>query len=454
MGFYNNLCFSFNSYNSILTTCFSIFFITFIENPLRLKIQSFVSNFKTSIKYKLLYITLLSAFTIVLNFFVSVPYNIFIIYIFNFILVYFIFKMNLFKTILTVLISIFIFMISYILVLIPFIKIFNISYLMIQEIPIYNISFLLIFYTIVALFLLLIKYSKFDIEPLDSLNKKSKFLLNIFNIFNIALLFVYLFLNIYYISYMNLITWVFSYIFIIVYIIMNIFVYIMILKYLSKKIELDASNSYNKTLNIIHDTVRAFKHDFNNIITTIGGFISTNDIGGLKKYFSSIENECEELSNLYTLNPQIVNNPGVYNLLNQKYNLAVSNGITFNLSFFVDMNNVDVNIYEFTRILGILLDNAIEASKFSEEKILNVNFRRESKKHRNIFIIQNSYFDKNVNIDEIFHKGVTSKDKHTGLGLWEVKKILNKNNNLNLYTTKDDIFFTQQLEIYDKRNLD
>ena len=85
---------------------------------------------------------------------------------------------------------------------------------------------------------------------------------------------------------------------------------------------------------------------------------------------------------------------------------------------------------------------------------MSSNFSRESKKHRNIFIIQNSYFDKNVNIDEIFHKGVTSKDKHTGLGLWEVKKILNKNNNLNLYTTKDDIFFTQQLEIYDKRNLD
>lgn len=35
-----------------------------------------------------------------------------------------------------------------------------------------------------------------------------------------------------------------------------------------------------------------------------------------------------------------------------------------------------------------------------------------------------------------------------GLGLWEIRQILKKHNNLNLYTSKDDKFFKQQLEIY------
>lgn len=35
-----------------------------------------------------------------------------------------------------------------------------------------------------------------------------------------------------------------------------------------------------------------------------------------------------------------------------------------------------------------------------------------------------------------------------GLGLWEIRQILKKHNNLNLYTSKDDNFFKQQLEIY------
>ena len=35
-----------------------------------------------------------------------------------------------------------------------------------------------------------------------------------------------------------------------------------------------------------------------------------------------------------------------------------------------------------------------------------------------------------------------------GLGLWEIRQILKKHNNLNLYTSKDEKFFKQQLEIY------
>ena len=55
-------------------------------------------------------------------------------------------------------------------------------------------------------------------------------------------------------------------------------------------------------------------------------------------------------------------------------------------------------------------------------------------------------------MDRIFEKGYTSKSdedgKNHGLGLWEVRKLLRKNNNLNLFTTKDNNMFKQQLEIY------
>ena len=53
-----------------------------------------------------------------------------------------------------------------------------------------------------------------------------------------------------------------------------------------------------------------------------------------------------------------------------------------------------------------------------------------------------------VNIDEIFKKGKSGKNNHSGLGLYEIRQYINKNKNLNLYTTKSDDFFTQQLEIY------
>ena len=157
MGFLNNLFSYFSSYNSMLINSFSVIFIIFIENSLKLKLVKLVSDLKTSTKQNVLYVILLSVFMVCLEFFIDNNYNIFIGYIFNFILIYFIFKMNLFKTFLTISISILIFMFSYIFVLVPFIKIFNISYLMIQQIPLYYITFLLIFYAIVALFFGLFK---------------------------------------------------------------------------------------------------------------------------------------------------------------------------------------------------------------------------------------------------------------------------------------------------------
>ena len=104
-------------------------------------------------------------------------------------------------------------------------------------------------------------------------------------------------------------------------------------------------------------------------------------------------------------------------------------------------------------LISNLLDNAIEASnKCNDIKKINLTIRKEAKLNRQLIVISNTYTNKDVNTDKIFEKGYTSKNdsdgKSHGLGLWEVRKVLSKNNNLNLFTTKTSEFFTQQLEIY------
>lgn len=54
----------------------------------------------------------------------------------------------------------------------------------------------------------------------------------------------------------------------------------------------------------------------------------------------------------------------------------------------------------------------------------------------------------NLNTKEIFKKGITEKENHLGIGLWEVKQILKRNNNVNLITENNDLYFKQCLEIY------
>ena len=154
------------------------------------------------------------------------------------------------------------------------------------------------------------------------------------------------------------------------------------------------------------------------------------------------------MSSLYVLNPEIINNPGIYNLLSIKHREAESKNITVNMSLLLDLNKLKMKIYEFARILGILLDNAIEASEECEDKIINIIFRDDDRKHRQLVTIENTFKNKNVDTVKIFGKGISEKENHTGLGLWEVNKILKKNTNVSLFTSKNEKYFSQQLEIY------
>ena len=77
------------------------------------------------------------------------------------------------------------------------------------------------------------------------------------------------------------------YIFTILYFLANFLIYILAIKYSSLSLNLEVVNNYNNNLKNINDTIRAFKHDFANIMASIGGFIATNDISGLKQYYSN-----------------------------------------------------------------------------------------------------------------------------------------------------------------------
>lgn len=216
--------------------------------------------------------------------------------------------------------------------------------------------------------------------------------------------------------------------------------------------DLKSLKLHNKSLKTSHDDVRAFKHDFSNIIQALGGYIVSNDMEGLKIYYSQLFNDCQKLNSLYSLSPDVINNPAVYSILSSKYNKADALGITVQLNIFLDLNTLYMNIYEFSRILGILMDNAIEAACMCDEKIINVEIRKDIIRNRQLLIIENTYLEKDLDLEHIFQKGVSSKPHNTGIGLWEVRQILKKTNNLNLHTSKDDYFFKQQLELYPKTN--
>jgi len=213
-------------------------------------------------------------------------------------------------------------------------------------------------------------------------------------------------------------------------------------------LNLEQEKENNRILQNLQDELRGFRHDFSNIICTIGGYVQVKDMEGMSKYYSQIQKDVIKMNNLGALNPESINNPAVYILITSKYSKALELGIEMNINVFLNLNTLNMKIYEFTRILGILLDNAIQAAQECDEKIINLEIRKESKRNRQILLIENTYNNKDVDTEKIYEKNFSTKEGNSGLGLWEVRQILKKNNNLNLFTSKDNKFFKQQLEMY------
>ena len=423
----------------------------FIELTVSMLLFTTILNIHPTTKQKILYIILLSIIGLLTIWIIPAPNNTFVNIIACPILVFLIFKTSILKSILAEIIQYVAFIISISFLSNIYIITFNINSDALINIPIHKICYSLIQYGFVYILYIFCKHYDFNINVKDSFKIKSNVILLLNLVIGIISLAIQSYLTTKYTNVLPYSVRISTIFILLIYFIISILSLSRTNKLEITTENLEEERLYNKTLTILYDNIRGFKHDFNNIVQAIGGYISTNNMGGLKEYYSGLMDDCQKVNNLAILNPELINNPAIYSLLTSKYNKAEELGIKTNFEIFLDLTTLNIKIYDLTRILGILIDNAIEASCKCDEKVINITIRKDNKVNRQLFIIENTYLNKNIDTERIFEKGYTSKteDKNNhGLGLWEVRKILKKNNNLNLYTTKTDKFFKQQLEIY------
>ena len=433
--------------------CISIINIplVFIEMYVSMLLFATILRITVNKNQKLSYVLISSILGLITVLVIPVPYNTFINVLACPILVYFIFKTNILKSILAEVIQYISFLVIGLLSMVSCI-LFGINSQMVSNIPIFKILYASIVYSLAYLLYKLFTKKNINISLINKIQKRNVSPLLINFIVGIIAIAMQVYIATVYIDTLPILIIIINIIVMLIYFSISMYTLFRTNKLEITTERLEEERLYNKTLTILYDNIRGFKHDFNNIVQAIGGYVSTDNMDGLKDYYSDLMADCQKVNNLAILNPELINNPAVYSLLTAKYHKAEELGIKMNFEIFLDLETLNIKTYDLTRILGILLDNSIEASSKCDEKEINITIRKDNKANRQLFIIENTYSNKDVNTDRIFEKGYTSKSeedgKSHGLGLWEVRQILKKNNNLNLYTTKDNKLFKQQLEIY------
>ena len=184
-------------------------------------------------------------------------------------------------------------------------------------------------------------------------------------------------------------------------------------------------------------------HEYNNQLMILKGYI--NNKKKLEEYLNTIINDHKLGQNYEIRQLSHFPNGGLKEMLYYKISEIKDNKIKYYLYVCNDaselLEKMNVNLYrDITKVFGVLIDNAIDASLESEDKEFSLDFSKDKKQI--IITISNTY-NKDIDIKKIGKKGFSSKGKGHGFGLKLVKDIIKRNKNLELVSDYDDKYFIQ-----------
>lgn len=224
--------------------------------------------------------------------------------------------------------------------------------------------------------------------------------------------------------------------------------------------KLEQQKKYILALEKNNNEIRKFKHDFNNIILGLDGYINNDDFDKekLKKYFNSTImnfNNNIELNDIVIAKLNSIKVSSLKSLITNKVLIAQNNNINVDINIQGEITNFYTDEMQLSRTLGILLDNAIEASlELADDKKIEMNIIQIDK--TTDIQISNTFNNTGIPITDFNKEGFSTKGTNRGLGLSSAHEIANKLNML-LNTEIDGNTFVQILtiegEMYENLNM-
>lgn len=211
----------------------------------------------------------------------------------------------------------------------------------------------------------------------------------------------------------------------------------------------DNLQEYMTQIEELYQNIRVFRHDYANVMVSMAGYIEENDMEGLKRYY---DKQVFPISNLLNKEKDAVaklHNLDVIelkSLISVKINYALEMNIEVNLEITEKIDKVNMKSVDLVRIMGILLDNAIEACQECEKPSISLSIIKMSKDIT--FIVKNTYVKQDIDYSKLGSLGMSSKGERRGTGLYNIKTITNAYDNVIMDTEYENGYFTQLLEIY------
>lgn len=220
------------------------------------------------------------------------------------------------------------------------------------------------------------------------------------------------------------------------------------MKYKRNQEEIETYYEYTLKIEAINNEMRKFRHDYVNILTTLSEYIREDDMPGLRDYFNknivpmkdNLQMNAIKLNGIENLKVREIKG-----LITAKILRAQEMSIPISIEIPDEVTHINLNMIDLSRSIGIILDNAIEASTEIDDPIIRVAFIESE--NSVTFIVMNKCADDIPRIHELFQESFSTKGEGRGLGLSTLKEIADNADNVLLDTIIENGFFIQKVEI-------
>lgn len=215
--------------------------------------------------------------------------------------------------------------------------------------------------------------------------------------------------------------------------------------------ELLVSNErYTQAIEKHYNEMRRFRHDYQNVILSLDEYLQTADLDGLKAYYQTALKPAGArlTAEKYALEDlSRVQSKPIKSLLFNKLSAAQGRGIPVSFECRQPIEMVGIEPIAVVIMLGIILDNAIEAISPSKDGQLSVAIYSET---GTVTLLVRNRLDPAQALPPLWQlkqAGFSTKGAQRGMGLSNLQRVVDTHPQVQLATTITDHHFLQRLTI-------
>ena len=211
-----------------------------------------------------------------------------------------------------------------------------------------------------------------------------------------------------------------------------------------KKFEQEHLQTYTDEIVGLYNEIRGFRHDYAGMLVSMQMAIDSSDLQEIDRIYNEVLVKANQKlrSDKYTyFDLNNIEDSALRSLIAQSIVYARNNDVEFTLEVKDIITRLSIDLLDLVRIMSVLLNNAVEGAAESYSKQIEVAVIKMDLE--TVIVIQNSCKITMIPSEDLFELGFSTKGRNRGIGLNNVKEILDKYENIILETEMEDSTFRQ-----------